>query len=83
MNEWSQDSLIERTWRDFKGEVPRSRISEVIADFILRYEDAKVKTFLPILIRRQAIDLLNAERELIASSDLTELSIRTSTDSGH
>jgi hypothetical protein len=70
MNEWDPDDLIERTWLEFKGEVPRSRIREVVNELIDRYEDAKVKAFLPILIRRQAIELLNADREIVISGVL-------------
>ena len=63
MNEWNLDDLIEETWRELKGEVPRSRIREVIIDLADRYEDAKVKAFIPIMIRRQAVELLREERD--------------------
>jgi len=73
MNERQPDDLIEAivevTWRELKGQVPRSRICEIVAELVDRYEDVKVKAYLPILIHRQVVDLLNAERE-IAISDI-------------
>ena len=65
MNEWNPDDLIEETWRELKGEVPRSRIFEVVTELADRYEDAKVKAFIPILVRRQAVELLDGEREIV------------------
>jgi hypothetical protein len=73
MNEWNTADLIERTWREFNGEVPRSRIREVVNELLDGYQDAKVKTYLPILIRRQAIDLLNAERGTKVNSFLQDI----------
>jgi hypothetical protein len=72
MNEWNPDDLIEETWRELKGEVPRSRIREVVTELANRYENAKVKAFIPILIRRQVIELLDAEREIFISDILIE-----------
>jgi hypothetical protein len=82
MNEWNPDDLIEKTWSELKGEVPRSRICELVTELADRYEDAKVKSFIPILIRRQVIELLDAEREIVVSGDLTERPGWTSVNSG-
>ena len=61
MSEWNIDDLIEETWRELKGVVPRSQICEVVSELADRYEDARVKAYIPILIRRQAIELLNGK----------------------
>ena len=83
MNEWNPDDLIEKTWSELKGEVPRSRIREVVTELANRYEDAKVKAFIPILIRRQVIELLDAEREIVISDIPAERLSWPSADSGH
>ena len=83
MNEWNPNDLIEETWRELKGEVPRSRIREVVTELVDRYENATVKTYLPILIHRQTIDLLNAESEIVFSDVLAERLSWSSEDSSH
>jgi hypothetical protein len=70
MNEWNPNDLVEETWRELKGEVPRSRICEVVTELVDTYEDATVKAFIPILIRRKTIELLKAEREIVISDVL-------------
>ena len=66
MNEWNPDDLIEETWHDLKGEVSKSRVREVVLELVAKYGDAKVQAFLPVLIRRQAIERLSAELGLAA-----------------
>lgn len=83
MNEWNPNDLIEDTWRELKGEIPRSRIREVVTELVDRYKNAKVKTYVPILIRRQKVDLLNAESEIVISDVLAERLSWSSADSIH
>lgn len=70
-----------------KGEVPRSRICEVVTELVDTYEDATVKAFIPILIRRKTIELLKAEREIVISDVLVEqrnsLSVYQRTNKSH
>ena len=71
MNERQPDDLIEAivevTWRELKGQVPRSRICEMVTEVAGRYEGAKVKAFIPIFVRRQAVELLDREREIVVN----------------
>lgn len=52
------DVLVELVWLDLEGSVPRSDVEATVSQLICRYENAKVKQYLPILVQRQAKQLL-------------------------
>jgi len=49
------ESLVEKVWRDLDEQLPREQVAHVVAEIALEFQDATVKTFLPILIHRQAM----------------------------
>lgn len=51
-------SLVEKVWHDLNQAVPREQVQRVVAQLALRYRDAPVQAFVPILIHRQALDQL-------------------------
>jgi len=55
------ESLIEKVWCDLDRQVPRDRVSYVVAEVALKFQDATVKTFLPILVHRRALERLRQE----------------------
>ena len=63
------DVLIEAIWLELKKQPPRDRVRSVVAEIALGYQDAAVKTFLPILVRRQALERLRQELNEIDSND--------------
>ena len=63
------DSLIEKVWCDLDRKVPRDRVSCVVAEVALGFQDATVKPFLPILIHRRALERLRQEINEMASTD--------------
>lgn len=54
------DALIEQIWRDLSGQVSRLKIRQVATDVAVMFQDAKVRTFVPIFIRRTTCEQLRA-----------------------
>ena len=52
------DGLIEQTWRDLDGRVPRARVRQVAIEVAAEFHDATVTTFIPIFIRRRTRERL-------------------------
>jgi hypothetical protein len=52
------DVLVERVWLDLGGKVPRSAIEPIVSQLLSNYENAKVKQYLPVIVQRQAKQLL-------------------------
>lgn len=52
------DVLVERVWLDLEGKVPRSTIEPAVSEILSKYENAKVKQYLPLIVQRQAKQLL-------------------------
>lgn len=56
--------LIEQIWRDMGGAASRSLITRVFLEIAPAYENARVKAFVPILLRRDVLRRLQDELEL-------------------
>ena len=54
------DALIEQIWQDLNGQVSRLKIRQVATDVVAMFQDAKVRTFVPIFIRRTTYQQLRA-----------------------
>ena len=52
------EELTESVWCDLHGTEDPRRIRHVLVDFLLKYKDARILTFLPILMRRDAVKIL-------------------------
>ncbi len=52
------ETLVEQICDELEGAVDRTVIDQVVQEMVSRYRHAKVKDFVPIFIRRDAIDLL-------------------------
>ena len=52
------DELAERIWRDLHGKVDPARVRQVLADLLPQYQGARIFTFVPILMQRDAIEIL-------------------------
>ena len=57
-NDGMDKTLVEKVWHDLNEAVPREQVQRVVAQIALKYQDAPVQTFVPILIHREAIDQL-------------------------
>jgi hypothetical protein len=52
------EELTESVWRDLHGTEDPAQIRHVLVELLLKYKDARILTFLPILLRRDAIEAL-------------------------
>jgi len=55
------DALIETIWHELDKRLPRERVGCVVAEVALGFQNASVKTFLPIFIHRRALERLRQE----------------------
>jgi formaldehyde-activating enzyme involved in methanogenesis len=66
-SDWDVDTVTEQIFGELNGTVARSTIQEVIKDVIPKYEGARIQTFVPIFIRRDAVDQLKAMQALFST----------------
>ena len=55
------DSLVEKVWRELDGQLSHERVEYIVTEVALGFQDAAVKTFLPIFIHRRALERLRQE----------------------
>jgi hypothetical protein len=58
--EWDEEAFVEQIWNDLDGMVTRSAIRQVLTEIIPRYESAHVQTFVPIFVRKEAVERLRS-----------------------
>ena len=61
---WNKEIVIDQIWKEFYGIATRSAIEQVISNIALKYEDARIKTYIPIFVHREAVKRLRAEQAL-------------------
>ena len=70
------DALVETLWKDLNGQVSRQQIAGAVTQVAARFEKATVTAFVPIFVRRQALEYLRrdclGESQPITSSDSTD-----------
>ena len=49
------EALTDRIWRDLYGHVEQAKVHQVLVDLLPKYQEARIFTFIPILMRRDAI----------------------------
>ena len=54
------EAMIEEVWHQLQGRVNRTEILQVLLEILPKYEDARVKLYVPILVHREAVDVLRA-----------------------
>ena len=63
-SQWDAERIIEQIWRDLGGAMSRSHIRRVLMEISPAYENACVKTFVPILLHRNVLQRLREELDL-------------------
>ena len=58
MMDYVDDALIETLWQDLDGQVSRQQIVREVAQIAAKFEKATVTSFVPIFVRRQALEHL-------------------------
>jgi hypothetical protein len=70
--DWPIDTITEQIWNELNGAVTRSTINKVLTEVVPNYENARIQTFVPIFVRRDAVKRLRAMRVPIASPGINE-----------
>lgn len=52
---WDEETIVEQIWSDLGGMTPRADIKKVLVEVSPVYENARVKTFVPIFLRRDVL----------------------------
>lgn len=52
------ETIVELVWLDFQGEITRDTVRQTVSSVYEEYDEARVRSFLPILIQRRAKELL-------------------------
>jgi biotin-(acetyl-CoA carboxylase) ligase len=58
--EWEIEAMLEEVWHQLRGRVRRTDILQVLLEILPRYADARVTLYLPILVHREAVEVLQA-----------------------
>ncbi|UCC54264.1 MAG: hypothetical protein JSV68_09895 [Anaerolineaceae bacterium] len=53
--------IIEMVWLDLQGIVSRDIVCQTVASLYKRYDDAKVRNLIPVIVQRKAKELLVQE----------------------
>jgi hypothetical protein len=54
-------TLVEQIQNDLQGRVSRSAIRQALLDILPKYEHARIRTYIPIFMRREALETLQVE----------------------
>jgi hypothetical protein len=52
------ETIVEQICDELEGAVDRDVVDQVVQEMAFRYQDARVKAFVPIFVKRDAMDLL-------------------------
>ena len=55
------NAIGELVWRDLRGKISKDLVRQTVSSVYEEYDEAKVRSFLPILIQRKAKELLLQE----------------------
>jgi hypothetical protein len=61
--EWEIEAMIEEVWHQLRGRARRTEILQVLLEILPKYEDARVTLFVPIFVRREAVEVLRTRLE--------------------
>jgi len=76
--DYVDDALVETLWKDLDGQVSRQQIATAASQIAAKFEKVTVTAFVPIFIRRQALEYLKPDN--ISGSD--PVTNRAATDEG-
>lgn len=64
--DWAVDMIADQIIRSLDGSVTRETILQIIKQVAPRYEDARIQTFVPVLIQRDVMNELFTLQETLA-----------------
>jgi hypothetical protein len=72
-SDWDIETMIDQVWRQLQGQVSRAAIQAVILEIMPRYENARVTTYVPVLVHREAVDTLHARLDSVSPAKRPDL----------
>ena len=54
------ESITDQVWHDMAESVPRPVVAQTVAGLLAKYQGGAIQTFVPVLVRREARELLNS-----------------------
>jgi hypothetical protein len=52
--------LTDQVWQDLGQTMPRAIVAQIVDQLLAKYRDGAIQTFVPVLVRREARDLLHS-----------------------
>jgi hypothetical protein len=62
-SEWDIEALTEEVWLELDGTVSRTEVELTVLNLFAKYEDAHVRHFVPVVVRRRALLILREEEQ--------------------
>jgi hypothetical protein len=59
-NNWDVEAIVADVWSDLDGRIPRSAIYTTVIRLLEKYDDALIKFYVPLLVRREATLMLRS-----------------------
>jgi hypothetical protein len=56
--DYLNEAFIEKLWHEFGGQATREQIRQVVVEVATQFENATIKTFVPVFIYRQTYEKL-------------------------
>jgi hypothetical protein len=68
--DWNVDTIAEQIFSDLNGSFTLSTIQEVLKEVIPKYASARIQIYVPIFIRRDAVNQLKSMQAPYAAPDM-------------
>lgn len=66
--EFELEPLVEQLWQEWQHQIPQQQLRQIICHIAACYQNAPVKQYVPIFVRREAKQILQTG---ILSADIT------------
>ena len=70
--DWDERVVVEQIWNDLQGTVERSTIRQELTQVIPRFQNARVRAYIPIFLRRVTTERLRAGAAGAVPTDTVE-----------
>ena len=57
-NDRDTEDLVEQVWNDLAKSIPRPTVYQTVTRLLAKYDDATIRLYVPLLVRREARELL-------------------------
>lgn len=59
--DWDIEGMVEQIYYELDGVVSTETVEQTLTTLFANYENARVKSFVPVIVRRQAKNMLRAQ----------------------